>query len=100
MDDTNTNENKIETLSKGTMEVDEENLDDANELLIKGNIRSFIDNLKNKDGQESVVLEDRHSGLVIELTSRKFNVTELSGLALELIKSIPIKIKERISYIE
>jgi hypothetical protein len=72
----------------------------SNELVISGNIKGFIDDLKeSKETAEVVSLKSETLGFDIELVSRKFNVIELSDLALQLMTKIPIEIK-KVGYIQ
>ena len=89
-----------ENIEKTKEDITEEGIPaDANELLIRGNIKKFIEDLKSRDNAEAIILENKSLGLVCELISKKYDIVQLSNIALELLSKMPVATKQEIRYI-
>jgi hypothetical protein len=67
----------------------------SNEILIRGNIDKFISSLRKEKetNPELVSLKNESLGISIELISAKFDVVQLSDIALQLLSKIPVEVK-------
>lgn len=71
---------------------DDEVPDGTNEMVIKGDIKKFIESIKAKEGSEVCSFENKNLGISVELVSRKYDVVELSNIALQMISASPIQL--------